>query len=351
MPELYSIDEVYELKHYGVGHLDGGRSGRYPWGSGENPYQSDKGSFIGLVSDLKDKKMSDKEIAEALNMTELEYKSRWAIAMNSYYRSQGWSEKKRADHFGLTINQLRQSVAIGEAEERLYNIGLVTKLKNTGMSVAAISRETGIPDSTVRDLLAPGAEEKANKINKISDALKQELELHDYIQVGSGVEAYLGTTKTGLNNALYNLQQQGYVVTSVQVQQQNAKGNKTTVKVLAPPGTTYGQVKENIGNVALPFEVHIDRDTDDVVKIQYPKSLDSSRIAIRYGDEADKNGVTGSDKDGVIEIRRGVADLSLGESHYALIIQYQYLVQQLKLEAKFIILIKMEINSLALSIK
>ena len=32
----YALSEIY---HYGKGHLDGGHSGRYPWGSGENPKQ------------------------------------------------------------------------------------------------------------------------------------------------------------------------------------------------------------------------------------------------------------------------------------------------------------------------
>lgn len=39
--------------------------------------------------------------------------------------------------------------------------------------------------------------------------------------------------------------------------------------------------------------------------------MSSDRVCIRYGDEG------GLDKDGVIEIRRGVADLNLGKSHYA----------------------------------
>lgn len=43
----------------------------------------------------------------------------------------------------------------------------------------------------------------------------------------------------------------------------------------------------------------------------YPESMDSSRLKIRYAEDG------GIDKDGVIEIRRGVEDLSLGESHYA----------------------------------
>ena len=39
--------------------------------------------------------------------------------------------------------------------------------------------------------------------------------------------------------------------------------------------------------------------------------MDSARLKIRYGDDG------GSDKDGVIELRRGVKDLSLGDAHYA----------------------------------
>ena len=46
-------------------------------------------------------------------------------------------------------------------------------------------------------------------------------------------------------------------------------------------------------------------------KREYPASIDSSRVKILYGDEG------GALKDGVIEIRRGVADLDLGDSHYA----------------------------------
>lgn len=33
-----------EFSHIGKGHLDGGRSGRYPWGSGDNPHQRVEGA-------------------------------------------------------------------------------------------------------------------------------------------------------------------------------------------------------------------------------------------------------------------------------------------------------------------
>ena len=58
-------------------------------------------------------------------------------------------------------------------------------------------------------------------------------------------------------------------------------------------------------------DYHTDDGGDTFTKLQRPSSLDSSRVAIRYGDEG------GLDKDGVMEIRRGVPDLDLGKSHYA----------------------------------
>ena len=46
-------------------------------------------------------------------------------------------------------------------------------------------------------------------------------------------------------------------------------------------------------------------------KFQYPESMDSSRLMIRYKEDG------GIEKDGLIEIRRGVKDLSLGNDSYA----------------------------------
>lgn len=37
------IDYSYHLSHFGVGHLHGGHSGRFPWGSGDRPKQSLEG--------------------------------------------------------------------------------------------------------------------------------------------------------------------------------------------------------------------------------------------------------------------------------------------------------------------
>lgn len=47
------MDTSTFLRHYGVGHEDGGHSGRYPWGSGENPKQ--RTVFISGSSKTQDK--------------------------------------------------------------------------------------------------------------------------------------------------------------------------------------------------------------------------------------------------------------------------------------------------------
>ena len=51
------------LAHYGVGHLQGGNSGRYPWGSGDSPLQR-IGAFSDRVKVLRKQGMSLDEIAE-----------------------------------------------------------------------------------------------------------------------------------------------------------------------------------------------------------------------------------------------------------------------------------------------
>ena len=50
-----SIPNDNALMHYGRSKRDGAPkgSGRYPWGSGENPYQHDGGTFAGMVRDLR----------------------------------------------------------------------------------------------------------------------------------------------------------------------------------------------------------------------------------------------------------------------------------------------------------
>ena len=62
------------LMHYGMPR----RSGRYPWGSGDNPYQH-SGDFLSRIDELKSQGMSDTEIAKLQNI------SRSGVFQNRHY--------------------------------------------------------------------------------------------------------------------------------------------------------------------------------------------------------------------------------------------------------------------------
>ena len=72
------------LMHYGMPR----RSGRYPWGSGENPYQH-SGDFLSRVDELKSQGMSDTEIAKAMGLTTTQYRTQKSLAKDVYKRWQG----------------------------------------------------------------------------------------------------------------------------------------------------------------------------------------------------------------------------------------------------------------------
>lgn len=63
------------LAHYGILR----KSGRYPWGSGKDPYQRSR-DFQGLVKGLAAKGMSEAEIAKGLGMTTTELRATKSIA-------------------------------------------------------------------------------------------------------------------------------------------------------------------------------------------------------------------------------------------------------------------------------
>ena len=51
-------NRIDELMHYGTPR----HSGRYPWGSGDNPYQH-SGDFLSRVNELHKQGLSEKEIS------------------------------------------------------------------------------------------------------------------------------------------------------------------------------------------------------------------------------------------------------------------------------------------------
>ena len=261
------------LMHYGMPR----RSGRYPWGSGENPYQH-SGDFLSRIEELK---------------------------------KQGLSEKEIADSFGLTTTQFRTQKSLAKNERRALEVATAKGLREKGYSLNEIAEKMGYTnDSSIRSLLNESSESNMNQAQKTADFLRKQIDEKGMIDVGTGVERELGISKEKLNQALYILEMEGYPVYGGGVPQVTNPGKQTNIKVICPPGTEHKDIYdyENVHSLT-DYVSHDGGDTFDT--FVYPKSMDSKRLQICYAEEG------GIHKDGVIELRRGVDDLSLGDSHYA----------------------------------
>lgn len=278
------------LMHYGVSAKDGapGRgSGRYPLGSGEDPNQH-RGDFASRVTELRKSGMKDTEIVTALNLrSTTELRARYSAAVN---------------------------------EQRIQRIARARKMLDEGKSRTAVARELGISESTLRSLMDERRAERTNAALKTAEFLRSQVDEKGMIDVGTGVELELGISREKLSEALMILQDDGYVTYGGGVPQVTNPGKQTNVKVLCPPGTEHKEIYdfENVHTIT-DYRMRVDEDGSEHFDkgFEYPASMDSSRLLIRYRDDVTPDGRTAVEKDGTIEIRRGCADLDLGESHYA----------------------------------
>lgn len=261
-----------ELKHYGILR----RSGRYPWGSGENPYQSLSG-FLSSVHELRQKGLTEAEIARSM---------------------------------GITTTQLRARISMARSEKRAADVAMALRLKDKGYSNVAIGKRMGINESSVRSLLNPVLQERAEITATVAKMLKENADSKRYIDIGAGTENHLGISKTKLNTAIAMLQEQGYKVQYVKVPQVGVPGNFTSVKVLTPPDVTYSELYKNQHKIKTIANYSEDGGRS-FLGLEPIRSIDSKRIKIIYNEDG------GVDKDGVIELRRGVEELSLGDKRYA----------------------------------
>lgn len=277
--------EIYDnkdwLMHYGVGKMDGapGRgSGRFELGSGENPNQRLDKSFMNMVSNLKNKGMSETDIAKGL---------------------------------GISTTQLRAYKMIARENTRRAEREEVLRLTDQGLGATEIGRIMGKPESSIRALRDDSIAKRTDETRKTADILKRQLKSKKYLLVGPGNEVYLGVSDTKFKTALALLKTEGYVIHNLFVDQLGT-GHKTTTKVLCPPGTEYKDLYNDKDNIHGINERVFDTDGSVTALGMAPvKSVSSKRVQIRYAEDG------GIDKDGVIELRRGVDDISLGKAQYA----------------------------------
>ena len=275
------MNEITEdiLVHYGVKR----RSGRYPYGSGEDPYQH-TGDIDIRVRELKKKGMKETDIVKDLGFE--------------------------------NTSALRDAVKRASHERKRLQVDRAKALRDDGLNNSQIAREMGVNESTVRSWFNENREVNQRRAEKAADRLREELKTKHAIDVGAGVEREMGISKGKLKEALDILVEEGYTVEGIGVPQVKDKSKRTTVTVVHDDTVTTRDLYQDYSKIQ-PYGEYYSADGGETwSKREYPASIDSSRVKIKYGDEGPA-GNTGSDKDGVIEIRRGVKDLDLGNSHYA----------------------------------
>lgn len=268
---------MLKLKDTFIKHIGTPRhSGRYPWGSGKDSYQRSS-NFLGYAEKLKYEGLSEVEIASGM---------------------------------GISVAELRSRKSIAKAEKRASDSAMALRLKDKGLSNIAIGKRMGLNESSVRGLLDPALKTRADITVSTANVLRTEVKAKKYIDIGLGTETLMGISRTKLNTAIQLLKDEGYEVMYVKTPQLGT-GKYTSIKVLVAPGTDYYK------------DLYLNRDKISTVSrgskdqgLTYDpappiQSIKSSRVVIRYKEDG------GTDKDGVIELRQGVNDISLGQSRYA----------------------------------
>ena len=266
--------ETGELLQYGVKR----RSGRYPYGSGGEPFQH-SGDFLSRLAELS---------------------------------SQGLSEKDQATALGLSVTDLRMQARVAKHEQRELKVDRAKSMRDDGLSLQEIANEMGFAnDSSVRALLDARTANNKNQAKATAEILKKELDKKGMLDVGVGVERDLGISSNTLKEALFTLQTEGLNVYGVGIPQVTNPGKQIVTTVLTPGDVEYGQVYKNIGDIMPVSDYHSLDGGVSWSERKYPASISKDRISICYAEDG------GTRKDGVIELRRGVPDIDLGKPSYA----------------------------------
>jgi DNA-binding CsgD family transcriptional regulator len=278
MMSYYGVaEDPSKLEHYGIPR----RSGRYPWGSGDDGYQHNI-DFLGRIELLKKK---------------------------------GWEETAEniKKEFGMSVNDYRREKSWANYDRRKLEVARAKSLRDDGLGPTEIGKRMGINESTVRSLLSEQSEKRMELAMETVKILKESIDNNPggMIDVGPGNEIELGISRTKLDDALYYLKtREGYHIYKGGIKQPTNPGQQTNQTVLARPDKQHKDIykMDEVGTI-MDYTSHDDGKT--FTKFQYPASMDSSRLMVRYKETG------GLDRDGLIEIRRGVKDLSLGKDTYS----------------------------------
>ena len=280
------MDNKDVLIHYGTPQRivnDPQGSGRYRKGTGEHAFQRDT-SFLGQYEYFKRSGQfkNDTEIARAMGYSTGEFRD--------------MKKNAKADQRAAEV---AKAVELLNKQKESYN-------GKTNLS--EIAREMyGDPkkESTVRLLLNDTIHNRQQVTVNVAETLKKRVDEKKYVDVGAGVENRLGISDVQLRAAVARLKDEGYHIEKVYVEQVGT-GKQTTINTLVGPGVTWAEANRNKDKIVLVDDYSVDN-SRTILNIEPPVSVSSDRIKVNYE----------SPKDGVIELRRGVEDISLGNANYA----------------------------------
>lgn len=265
------------LAHIGTPHEGSTpHSGRFEYGSGENPLQRDN-SIRGTVA---------------------------------YLRKQGLSDAEIATQLGISQNQMRDLIKAEKAATNVPRDARIKALLAQGKGATEIGKELGMGESSVRARIKAMEAGNDQKVAETTDILREAVADRKYIDVGVGTATGLGISENKLNGAIAQLLKEGYTLKNYNMEQLGT-GNYTHLKVLCPPGTEWEELDEHVGDITPLLDWRLNESDNSVLGLKKPESLDPNRVSIRYAEEG------GKAKDGVMELRPGVDDISLGQSNYA----------------------------------
>lgn len=260
-----------DILHYGVAR----KSGRYAWGSGEDPQRSR--DILSDIVDLKEKGIT--------------------------------SQVDIAKELGINTTQLRNQIARANNERKMVLMDSIKTRKDTGESNTKIANDLGVSEATVRNYVSKKDQIQEKQVNNIVTELKSSVDEHAYLDIGVGVERQMGISRAKLKAAVSALKEEGYVEHEIYIKRLNDSSKYTTVKVLTKE-TDRDVIVKNSDKIR-PVESWTDDGGLTMHGLRPIENIAWDRIEIRYGDKG------GTDKDGVIEMRRNVKDLEMGDKSYA----------------------------------
>lgn len=293
------IENQNVVQHSGVAHDEnppGRGSGRFPWGTGDNPYQH-MFTFKTEVARMRKEGLTNSDIAKALI---------------------GKVKVRDGVYRDATATDLNAGIAIATKELRKKDRQKALEIFDETKSLTKTAQAMNKSVSSIQSLLDPIIAERTDKYTNTAELLKKKIDESPagIVDISDYTELSLGVPRNTKEIAVVMLEEQGYVKTWVKVPVQ---GKPTPIKyaVLAKrpepdmsDKDVYIYVQQNKDKISAIAESSPDMGKT-FWKPEFPSKLDMDRVYIKYAEDG------GKEKDGVIELRKNVPDLSLGSSEYA----------------------------------